>query len=83
MATPSTQTDKAALLSMVVGESLYYMILQIWDGRFAAFYKSGFETEHCTAVAQHQIHGDGWPFAFIGHRCDAVLHWAMAADNED
>ena len=83
MATPSTQTDKAALLSMVVVESLHYMVLQIWDGRFAAFYKSRFDTEHCTAVAQHQIHADGWPFAFIGHRCDAVMQWAMAADNDD
>ena len=55
MATPSTQTDKAALLSMVVVESLHYMVLQIWDGRFAAFYKSGFDTEHCTAVAQHGV----------------------------
>jgi hypothetical protein len=83
MATPSTATDKAALLCMVVGESFHYMILRIWDGRFAAFYKSGFETEHCTAVAQHQIYDAGWPFAFIGDSCDAVMQWAIEADSEE
>jgi hypothetical protein len=59
------------------------MILRIWDGRFAAFYKNGFETEHCTAVAQHQIYDAGWPFAFIGDSCDAVMRWAIKADGEE
>lgn len=83
MGASSTETDKAALLRMVVGESIQYLILRIWDDRFAAFYKAGFETDHCIAVAQHQIYDDDWPFAFIGHNYDAVMRWAIESDSKE
>lgn len=83
MGLSSTTTDKAILLRMVAGESINYLILKIWDGRFAAFYKVGFDTDHCTAVAQHQIYDDDWPFAFIDHNYDAVMQWAIEADSEE
>jgi hypothetical protein len=83
MSSSSSPDDKIELLRMVVGESFHYLILHIWDGRFAAFYKTGFEIDHCTAVANHQIDDDGWPFAFIGDSRETVLQWAIEADRDD
>jgi hypothetical protein len=49
--------------------------LEIWDGRYAAFWIEGLEIENCTAVYEHvtlEDEGNTWPFAFISESREEV-----------
>jgi hypothetical protein len=60
-------------------ETDFWMLLQIWDGRYAAFWKAGFEGGHCIAVAEHKMN-DGWPFAFVNNDKQAVIDFINASE---
>jgi len=72
MGRSSEQHHKEAFLQMVEKKSSHYFLLKIWDGRYAAFWGQGFETDHCIAVAEHYIDESGSPFAFLSANLDEV-----------
>ncbi len=72
MSRTSEKHHREALLEMVQGKSTHYFLLKIWDGRYAAFWDQGFETEHCIAVSEHYIDQSGSPFAFISTNLNEV-----------
>lgn len=81
MARGSTTAEKAAFLSMVVAKTEWYHLLKIWDGRYAAFWSAGYEIEHCSAVAAHEIWQEtGWPFAFVHTDKATVLAYIAASE---
>ena len=76
----SQLVHKEAVLRMKCGETSSWMLLQIWDGRYAAFWKAGFDGGHCIAAAKHQINDDGWPFAFVSEDKQAVIDFINASE---
>jgi hypothetical protein len=80
MGRSSTADEKAKFLKMVVSKTDSFYLLKIWDGRYAAFWYAGFDAEHCSAVAAHEIWETGWPFAFVHKDKKVVL--AYIAESE-
>ncbi|MNZ43151.1 hypothetical protein D3C78_607480 [compost metagenome] len=75
MANESSQEDRAAVLRMIrAGHGPFYWLLELPDGRWAAFWKQGFEIDHCTALANGEFHGD-WPCAYISDNRYDVESW--------
>lgn len=72
MSCSSERHHQESLLAMVQKKSTHYLLLKIWDGRYAAFWEQGFEGEHCIAVAEHCIDESGSPFAFTSINFDEV-----------
>lgn len=84
MARGSTPAEQAAFLRMVVLKTESFYLLKLWDGRYAAFWYAGFQIEHCSAVAAHEIDLEtGWPFAFVHTDKATVLAYIAAAERGD
>lgn len=75
MANESSPQDRAIVLRMVRAEhGPFWWLLELPDGRWAAFWKQGFEIDHCTALAAAEFQGD-WPCAYISDNRDDVESW--------
>ncbi|EIT3284905.1 hypothetical protein L1565_004419 [Salmonella enterica] len=81
----STPEEQKVLLRMVCGRPTNWvgdipckdwLILNLPDGRFAAFWGQGLEIEHCSAV----VTGDYSACAFIGTTKQDVLKYIREAD---
>lgn len=75
MANESSPQDRAIVLRMVRAEhGPFWWLLELPDGRWAAFWKQGFEIDHCTALAAAECQGD-WPCAYISDNRYDVESW--------
>lgn len=75
MAIESSPEERAIVLRMVRAEhGPFWWLLELSEGRWAAFCKDGFETDNCRALAAGFFNGV-WPCAYIsGNRYD-VESW--------
>ena len=75
MGMESTQQERAEVLRMVRAEhGPHWWLLELPDGRWAAFWKQGFETDNCRAIAAGEFHGN-WPCAYISDNRYDVESW--------
>ena len=52
MGRTSTPDHKDALLRLACGEYGLWLLLRLPDGKYGAFWKQGFDTDQCIAVAE-------------------------------
>lgn len=71
----SQSYHRKALRKMVSAKSTHYYLLHIWDGRYAAFWWQGIESELCIAVAEYHLEESGFPFAFISENFNEVREY--------
>ena len=70
-----TKLERKNFIKMIKEETIWYFLLKIWDGRYAAFWHAGLNLDHERAVNNHEIDEDGSPFSFVSHNLNEVRNY--------